>query len=45
MPKDPNGFVTFPVQLSQENEWLFEDLIDRPWGICRDIREWSVTWI
>ena len=27
MPKDPNGFVTFPVQLSQENEWLFEESV------------------
>jgi HSP20 family protein len=41
MPKDPNGLVTFPLQVSQEMERLFEDIIDRPWGICREIRAWQ----
>jgi HSP20 family molecular chaperone IbpA len=41
MPKDPNGLVTFPLEVSQEMERLFEDIIDRPWGICREIRGWQ----
>src|ERR1043165_3700324 len=41
MPKDPNGLVTFPLEVSQEMERLFEDIIERPWGICREIRGWQ----
>ena len=41
MPKDPNGVVTFPLEVSQEMERLFEDIIDRPWRICREIRGWQ----
>jgi len=41
MPKDPNGVVTFPLEVSEEMERLFEDIIDRPWRICREIRGWQ----
>jgi len=41
MPKDENGSITFPLQVSQEMEKLFEEMTDRPWGICREIRGWQ----
>ena len=41
MAKDTDGSVTFPLQVSNEMRQLFEDIIDRPWGICREIRGWQ----
>jgi HSP20 family protein len=41
MPKDPDGSVKFPLQVSGEMKHLFEEMIDRPWGICREIRGWQ----
>lgn len=41
MRKDPNGLVVFPLKVSQEMEKFFEHMIDRPWGICREIRGWQ----
>lgn len=40
MPKEPNGLVMFPLEVSRETERLFENMISRPWGICREIRGW-----
>jgi HSP20 family protein len=40
MPKEPNGLVMFPLEVSRETERLFEDMISRPWGICRELRGW-----
>jgi HSP20 family protein len=41
MAKDIDGSVKFPLQVSKEMRQLFEDIIDRPWGICREIRGWQ----
>ena len=41
MAKDIDGSVKFPLQVSKEMRQLFEDMIDRPWGICREIRGWQ----
>ena len=40
MPKDPNGLVMFPLEISRETERLFENMISHPWGNCREIRGW-----
>jgi len=36
-----NDLVSFPVHLPQEIERLFEEIIHRPWGLCREIRGWN----
>ena len=41
MLKEPNGLVMFPLEVPHEMERLLEDMIDRPWGICREIRGWQ----
>jgi HSP20 family protein len=33
--------VSFPIHVSTEIERLFDDLIHRPWGFCREIRGWN----
>jgi HSP20 family protein len=33
--------ISFPLHLSQEVECLFDDIIHRPWGVCREIRGWN----
>jgi HSP20 family protein len=40
MPKrsDP---ISFPLRLPQEIERLFDEMIHRPWGFCREIRGWN----
>jgi HSP20 family molecular chaperone IbpA len=35
------GFISFPLRISPECERLFDEIIDRPWGICRQIRGWQ----
>jgi len=35
---DPNSF---PMHLSREVERLFDEMIHRPWGFCRDVRGWN----
>jgi HSP20 family protein len=41
MAKKSNDLVSFPMRLSQEVERLFDEMIHRPWGFCREIRGWS----
>ena len=33
--------VSFPMRLSHEVERLFDEMIHRPWGFCREIRAWN----
>lgn len=33
--------ISFPIQLSQEVDRLFDELIHRPWGGCRQVRDWN----
>jgi len=39
--KKPNDLIAFPMHLSHEVERLFDEMIHRPWGVCRDIRGWN----
>jgi HSP20 family protein len=41
MAKKSNDLVSFPMRLSHEVERLFDEMIHRPWGFCREIRGWS----
>jgi HSP20 family molecular chaperone IbpA len=41
MAKKSNDLVSFPMRLSHEVERLFDEMIHRPWGFCRDIRGWN----
>lgn len=41
MAHKQNDLVSFPVHLPQEIERLFEEIIHRPWGLCREIRGWN----
>lgn len=41
MAKKPNDLISFPMHLSREVERMFDEMIHRPWGFCRDIRGWN----
>src|SRR3990170_4175917 len=41
MAKKQNDLISFPMHLSREVERLFDEMIHRPWGFCRDIRGWN----
>jgi HSP20 family molecular chaperone IbpA len=41
MAKRPNDLVSFPMHLPREVERLFDEIIHRPWGFCREIRGWN----
>jgi HSP20 family protein len=41
MPKNQTGLISFPLHVSREVERLFDDIIHRPWGVCREIRGWN----
>lgn len=41
MAKKNNDLISFPMRLSQEVERLFDEMIHRPWGFCREIRGWN----
>jgi HSP20 family protein len=41
MAKKQNEPISFPMRLSHEVERLFDEMIHRPWGFCRDIRGWN----
>ena len=41
MAKKQNDLVSFPIHLSSEVERLYDEMIHRPWGICREIRGWN----
>ncbi|HSF56608.1 MAG TPA: hypothetical protein VLD83_00915 [Candidatus Binatia bacterium] len=36
-----NDPVFFPMRLSHEVERMFDEMIHRPWGFCRDARGWN----
>jgi HSP20 family protein len=40
MAKKHNDLVSFPIHVSTEIERLFDDMIHRPWGFCREARGW-----
>ena len=41
MAKRESNLISFPMHLSREVERLFDEMIHRPWGFCRDIRGWN----
>jgi HSP20 family protein len=41
MAKKQNDLISFPMHLSREVERLFDELIHRPWGFCREVRGWN----
>jgi HSP20 family protein len=41
MAKDRNDLFSFPIHVSSEVERLFDEMIHRPWGFCREIRGWN----
>lgn len=41
MAKKQNDLISFPMHLSREVERLFDEIIHRPWGSCREIRGWN----
>jgi HSP20 family protein len=41
MSNDKSELISFPLHLSEELERLFDEMIHRPWGSCREIRGWS----
>jgi HSP20 family protein len=41
MPNKENEFLLFPIRVTQEVERLFDEMIHRPWGFCREIRAWN----
>ncbi len=41
MAKKQNDLVSFPMHLSREVERLFDEMIHRPWGFCREVRGWN----
>jgi HSP20 family molecular chaperone IbpA len=41
MAQKQSNLISFPIHLSREVERLFDEMIHRPWGFCRDIRGWN----
>ncbi|MCE3240408.1 MAG: heat-shock protein Hsp20 [Deltaproteobacteria bacterium] len=41
MAKTSNDLVSFPIHVSREMERLFDEMIHRPWGFCREMRGWN----
>jgi HSP20 family molecular chaperone IbpA len=41
MAKKQNDLISFPMHLPREVERLFDEIIHRPWGSCREIRGWN----
>ena len=41
MAKRTNDLISFPLHLSREVERMFDEMIHRPWGFCREIRGWN----
>ena len=33
--------ISFPMHLPREVERMFDEMIHRPWGFCREIRGWN----
>ena len=41
MAKKQNDLISFPMHLPREVERLFDEIIHRPWGFCREIHGWN----
>ena len=41
MAKKQNDLISFPMHLPREVERLFDEIIHRPWGFCREMRGWN----
>ena len=41
MTKKNHDLISFPMHLPREVERLFDEMIHRPWGFCREIRGWN----
>lgn len=41
MAKKPNHLMSFPMHLPHEVERMFDEIIHRPWGFCREVRGWN----
>lgn len=41
MAKKQDDLISFPIHLTHEVERLFDEMIHRPWGFCREIRGWN----
>lgn len=41
MAQKRSELISFPIHLSREVDRLFDELIHRPWGFCREIRGWN----
>ena len=41
MAKKTDDLISFPMHLPREVERLFDEMIHRPWGFCRDVRGWN----
>ncbi len=41
MAKKQSDLISFPIHVSNEIERLFDEMIHRPWGFCREIRGWN----
>jgi HSP20 family protein len=41
MAKKQNDLISFPMHLPREVERLFDEIIHRPWGFCREVRGWN----
>jgi HSP20 family protein len=41
MAKKQNELISFPMHLPREVERLFDEIIHRPWGVCREVRGWN----
>jgi HSP20 family protein len=41
MARKQNDLISFPMHLSHEVERMFDEMIHRPWGFCREIRGWN----
>ncbi|HTN72686.1 MAG TPA: Hsp20/alpha crystallin family protein [Methylomirabilota bacterium] len=41
MAKKQNELISFPIHLPREVERLFDEIIHRPWGFCREVRGWN----
>jgi len=39
--KQNDELISFPMHLSREVERLFDEIIHRPWGFCREVRGWN----
>jgi HSP20 family molecular chaperone IbpA len=41
MAKRQNDPISFPMRVSHEVERMFDEMIHRPWGFCREVRGWN----